>query len=130
MGSFSFPIYFHLIYICCRLDQMYRFRDTTKNVLDGTFLIKKQPTGDRYKWRLAMWYISFIFFFFFYTFFRIIYTLFQFFDIIIFRNESSPEDLKDYRRIWFEIRAPAAKIVLLSVCLNFNQILFEFTLKI
>ncbi|VDN84919.1 unnamed protein product, partial [Brugia pahangi] len=52
------------------LDQMYRFRDTTKNFLDGTFLIKKQPSGDRYKWRLAMW------------------------------NESSPNDLKDYRRIW------------------------------
>ncbi|EFO22659.1 hypothetical protein LOAG_05829 [Loa loa] len=66
------------------LDQLYRFRDTTKDILDGTFLIKKQPAGDRYKWRLAMW------------------------------NESSPEDLKDYRRIWFEIRAPAAKIVLLS----------------
>ncbi|OZC08018.1 hypothetical protein X798_05014 [Onchocerca flexuosa] len=66
------------------LDQMYRFRDTTKNVLDGTFLIKKQPSGDRYKWRLAMW------------------------------NDSSPEDLKDYRRIWFEIRAPTSKIVLLS----------------
>uniref|UniRef100_A0A1I8EJ70 AMPK1_CBM domain-containing protein n=1 Tax=Wuchereria bancrofti TaxID=6293 RepID=A0A1I8EJ70_WUCBA len=65
------------------LDQMYRFRDTTKNFLDGTFLIKKQPSGDRYKWRLAM-------------------------------NESSPDDLKDYRRIWFEIRAPTAKIVLLS----------------
>ncbi|KAM3728086.1 Adventurous-gliding motility protein [Dirofilaria immitis] len=66
------------------LDQMYRFRDTTKSVLDGAFLIKKQPSDDRYKWRLAMW------------------------------NESSPEDLKDYRRIWFEIRAPTSKIVLLS----------------
>ncbi|CAG9533825.1 unnamed protein product [Cercopithifilaria johnstoni] len=66
------------------LDQMYHFRDTTKSVLDGAFLIKKQPTSNRYKWRLAMW------------------------------NESSPDDLKDYRRIWFEIRAPAAKIVLLS----------------
>uniref|UniRef100_A0A0R3RXD9 AMPK1_CBM domain-containing protein n=1 Tax=Elaeophora elaphi TaxID=1147741 RepID=A0A0R3RXD9_9BILA len=66
------------------LDQMYRFRDTTKSVLDGAFLIKKQPTGDRCKWRLAMW------------------------------NDSSPEDLKDYRRIWFEIRAPTAKIVLLG----------------
>uniref|UniRef100_A0A915Q4C3 AMP-activated protein kinase glycogen-binding domain-containing protein n=1 Tax=Setaria digitata TaxID=48799 RepID=A0A915Q4C3_9BILA len=66
------------------LDQISHFRDTTNNALDGTFLIRKQPTGDRYKWRLAMW------------------------------NENSPEDLKDYRRIWFEIRAPTAKLVLLS----------------
>lgn len=44
---------------------------------------------------------------------------------VTYRNEeNSPEAMKDYRRIWFEIRAPAAKIVLLSVCLNFNQIYF------
>uniref|UniRef100_A0A183V2N7 AMPK1_CBM domain-containing protein n=1 Tax=Toxocara canis TaxID=6265 RepID=A0A183V2N7_TOXCA len=61
-----------------------QFRDKAKNTLDGTFLIRRQPIDGRYKWRLAMW------------------------------DENSPDDLKDYRRVWFETTAPNAKRVFLS----------------
>lgn len=34
---------------------------------------------------------------------------------LFFRNENSPDDLRDYRRVWFELTAPTANIVLLCV---------------
>uniref|UniRef100_A0A915C2V1 TAR DNA-binding protein 43 N-terminal domain-containing protein n=2 Tax=Parascaris univalens TaxID=6257 RepID=A0A915C2V1_PARUN len=65
-------------------ESLRQFRDKAKDTLDGTFLIRKQPVDGRYKWRLAMW------------------------------DENSPDDLKDYRRVWFETTAPNAKRVFLS----------------
>ncbi|VDK53640.1 unnamed protein product [Anisakis simplex] len=67
-----------------RHESLLQFRDQAKNTLDGTFLIRKQPSDGRYKWRLAMW------------------------------DENSPDDLKEYRRVWFETTAPEAKRVFLS----------------
>uniref|UniRef100_A0A0N5APD8 5'-AMP-activated protein kinase subunit beta-1 n=1 Tax=Syphacia muris TaxID=451379 RepID=A0A0N5APD8_9BILA len=66
------------------LNGLRHFRDMATQKLDGTFLIRKQPLGERTRWRLAMW------------------------------TNDSPEDLEQYRRVWFEITAPGAKVVTLS----------------
>lgn len=62
-----------------------QFRDMAKDKLSGTFLIRKQPIGERTKWTLAMW-----------------------------SDNASPDDLQRYRRVWFEIAAPGAQTVTLS----------------
>ncbi|MFH4974586.1 hypothetical protein AB6A40_001295 [Gnathostoma spinigerum] len=53
--------------------------------LKDAFLLRRQPCSDRFKWRLALW------------------------------DDDSPENLKEYRRIWFEVHVkPEAKFVALS----------------
>lgn len=41
-----------------------------------------------------------------------------------YRTDDSPVDLQEYRRVWFEIAAPNAKVVLLSVCFKAHPLLF------
>uniref|UniRef100_A0A914V1Q8 AMP-activated protein kinase glycogen-binding domain-containing protein n=1 Tax=Plectus sambesii TaxID=2011161 RepID=A0A914V1Q8_9BILA len=66
------------------LEKLQSFKSKASKVLDGSFLIRKQPYVDRTKWSLSMW------------------------------DENTPADGDlDYRRIWFDIEAPNARNVYL-----------------
>ncbi|VDN58399.1 unnamed protein product [Dracunculus medinensis] len=70
------------------LDEVRRLKDLTNVSLRDTFLIKRDPMGQREKWKLAMW----------------LYSLLGWKEI--YRNEEhSPHDINNYRRIKFEIAA-------------------------